>query len=420
MKLDFQGGVAFGRKNGGRFVHEIDEYNDCSAVCFKLKPGAEVELRTDAGEKVRRGNLLAVVDGTPVHSSVSGVFNGKAQISGSDYLVVTSDGKLEETKLYSPESRAITDISGSELITLARRYGIYDTRSGKKLWRMLDAAENGSKRVVIDCTESDFSATISTSLCRQYAKDIVFGAKMLIHTVGASKCVFALTENQKSALDALSKEAEDKKLFAFGILKEKYPIGDRGLVAALYLKELAYGETAAENGYFIVGAETAKAFYDSVKRGKPQLDRYISVCGKGFGEEKNLKVPFGITLHDVVDICGGLKKGYLPIENDLFSGEKAYGALGAGVRTLIAVRPKNNKSFECVFCYECVRVCPMKLYPLRAITGEVDETLYRNCNECNACEYICPSGIPLASIINSRDISEVDEDDDEDTGVTTV
>lgn len=405
MILNFPGGVR--PQNRTLFGnHEIKEYDSCSVICHRAQSDASVSV--SAGTSVKRGTPLGVSDGTPVYSSVAGVFRGLLEIEGGNYFVVMGNGKIEEETPFSPETRAITQLSFDDVAESAKKLAIYDSRSGMPLWKLLEKTGGECRRVVIDCTETDPLSAINYRLCVEHAKEIVGGAKILLHSVGALKCVFAAEYNRGDAFKALSEFAFDERLFAMAPMEEKYPYGDRALMYALYVKTLAEGETALDHGVLIVSAESALALYRSMASGMPQLDRYLTVCGEGIENGNNIRVPRGITVHDIVAACGGVKDGYRLIENSLLSGDSAKGVLGESTQTLIAARPIEKKRVQCISCGNCASVCPVKLFPSEILAGD-RKTLARYCVFCGACEYICPSGIPLLTLIKNK-INEPEED----------
>lgn len=397
MILDFRGGVPpLSRTLCGK--KDIEYSDNCSAVC--ISAGGDAEISVSVGSPVMRGSLIGQTDKTPVYSPIAGVFRGILDIEGGRYFTVINNGESGENKLFAPESSALTEMDSEYIIDTARRLAVYDSRSGLPLWRLLEKAAE-CRRLVIDCTERDPAAAISYRLCIEKARSAVGGAKVILHCIGALKCVFAAEHYRKAAFASLERFASDEKLFAFGRLEEKYPYSDRTLMDALYLKDLAKGETALDNGVLIVGIEAAAALYDAMASGLPQLDRYISVCGSGISEEKNLCVPRGITLHDIIGNCGGLLKENILVENSLICGNIVVGALGDGTVCLVAVRPEKRQRVACIGCGRCAEACPVRLIPSEVLSGK-GKTLSELCVACGACEFICPSSIPLLELIGNR------------------
>lgn len=401
MILEFRGGVRpLSRTFCGK--KDIEYYKSCSVSCIPASDSASFSV--PVGSSVMRGSLIGQTDSTPVYASIAGVFKGILEIEGTRYFTVMNSGEEGEERLFMPESRSLTEMDAQYIIDTARRFAIYDSRSGLPLWRLLEHAL-GCKRLVVDCTERDPASAIAYRLCIEKARSAVGGAKVLLHCIGALKCVFAAEHYRNAAFAALEECGGDEKLFAFGRLEERYPYSDRTLMDALYLKDLAKGETAIEKGVLIIGIEAAVALYDAMINGFPQLDRYVSVCGSGVLEEKNLCVPRGITVHDLATLCGGLLNGNFLVENSLLCGSKASGALGNATSCLVAVKPKKRQRVACIGCGSCASACPMNLIPSEALSKKTKE-LALSCVACGACEFVCPSNIPLLELIGCRDYKD--------------
>ncbi len=395
MILNFPGGVCPQVRTilgNDQIQHTID----CSIVCIPASDDASSIVAPDC--RVKRGTVLGESDGMPVCSSVSGVFKGLTRIEGRDYFVVVNDKSGETETPFEPETRPISDLTFDDIVDSARRFGITDARSGLPLYRLLLASGGKCRRVVVDCTESDPRSAINYRLCIEHAREMVFGAKLLVNAVSALKCVFAAEYYKGEAFDSLLRYASDEKLFAMAEMEEKYPYGDRALMYGLYVTSLKENETALDKGVLIVSAETAVALYRAMSSGMPQLDRYVCLCGEGFDKGQNLCVPRGITVRDLVLIAGGLKNGYKLIQNSLLSGRPASGTLSDSALSLVSVKPKKVVRTNCIACGECASVCPVRLYPADVLTGS-SRHLTHYCISCGACEYICPSGIPLLGLI---------------------
>lgn len=394
MVLGFNGGVRTNHRSG--FAHkEIKTIKSCSAV--KISAGDDVNVVAESGQEVKRGTLLGVSDETPVYSSLEGVFSGLVEENGVKYFSVKGNGGWEEEALCPPEERNLTDMTREDIIEIAKKFGIIDSRSGTPLWKLLSFSEK-FRRVVVDCTETDSLSAMNFRLCVEKASSVVGGAKVLMQATKALKCVFAAEYNRGDIFDALSEFAFDKKLFAMAPMEEKYPYGDRALMYALYLKYLRKGETALDRNVLIVGAETAFALYEAMVSGLPQLDRYVSFSGVDGKNGENLCVPKGISLEELTELAEAKKDDCLVVENSLLSGDAAEGYLKDDTHALICVIPREKKRSYCISCGKCALACPVLLFPFEVLSGR-NKKLKETCISCGACQFICPSGIPLTELI---------------------
>lgn len=405
MILDFPGGVRPIRRTQYA-THGIKNIDKCSVICLDAEKEASACIQ--AGTKVKRGTLLGENALTPVYSSISGTFRGITKIEGKKYFVVVKDQNADnsEEHVFEAETRALTDLTREDIIESAKKFAIVDSRSGRPLHQLLSIIGNDCKRLVIDCTETDAESAINYRLCIENAQKIVGGAKVLVQATGALRCVFACEYYREAAFDKLREYANDEKLFAMANLEDKYPYGDRAIMYALYVKTLEEQQTALDMGVLIVSPETAIALYNAMISGMPQLDRYISVCFDDAAKGGNLRVPRGITVHDVSQICGNVSKDEFFVENSLLSGEIIGGAVSDSTRALIAAKAQTRVQTPCISCGRCLEVCPVRLMPNEVLIESERLKLKKCCVSCGACEFICPSGIPLLSLIKATDGNE--------------
>lgn len=403
MILKFTGGVRFNERTQLGF-HQFKNV-PCSAICIPASEDAQAVV--SVGDAVKRGTLLGYSFDTPVYSSIAGKFKGILLLEGKRYFAVMNEGEQGEEEPFEPETRNIMSLTLSDITEAARKYGIIDTRSGLPLWKLLEKCQ-GSRRVVVDCTEPDSLGAANFRLCIDNAESAVAGGKLLLRASGALKCVFAAEHNRSAIFEALEQYAQDEKLFAMAPLDDKYPYGDRALVDAIYVRRLKINQDALSAGILIVSAETVIALYNSMVSGIPHLDRYITFCGEGLKQEGNYRIPRGATLFDLLSFCGAAPQDYAFIENSRLNGKAMGGIINDTTRAVISILPFEKTTSECTFCGECVKACPVLLYPFEVISKNIKD-IKKCCIECGACEYICPSGIPLLSMIKEVKQEEASE-----------
>ncbi|MBE6692636.1 MAG: 4Fe-4S dicluster domain-containing protein [Ruminococcaceae bacterium] len=400
MILNFHGSVKI---DSPRFFtdSEIINIDGCSAVC--IKAGADAKISAEVGSAVLCGSLLGYWQDTPVYSPIAGIFNGVVQLEEDYYFAVINDGEEGVVTPFQPETRPLLTLTREDIIASARQFAVIDARSGRPLWKLISEAK-GCTRLVVDCTDSFAHSAINHRLCIEKTKSLIGGAKVILHAVSAIKCVFAIEYTKKTAIDALETATPDKQLFAVATLEEKYPYGDSGLMEGIYVKTLEKGKTPVDEKVLIIGIESAIDLYDAMVSGNPQTSRYISVCGKGAEKGGNFKVPRGITLHDICQLCE-LGEEQTVIENSLLSGCPASGALSDNVISLITAEKFEKKQTDCISCGKCASVCPVRLFPAE-ILNDINPHISSTCISCGACEYICPAGIPLLKLIKNKEATD--------------
>jgi electron transport complex protein RnfC len=159
---------------------------------------------------------------------------------------------------------------------------------------------------------------------------------------------------------------------------------------------------------------TAAAVHDAVARGKPLIERILTVTGSGVKEPKNLRVRIGTPFADVIAHCGGFASedgerkiimggpmmglAQYSLDVPVVKGTSGILVLADGVRA--------GRETTCIKCGRCVAVCPVYLMPNRISDyAEIDkfdqcnEYGVRDCIECGACAYVCDVKRPIVHLV---------------------
>jgi electron transport complex protein RnfC len=137
------------------------------------------------------------------------------------------------------------------------------------------------------------------------------------------------------------------------------------------------------------------------------------VTGGGIQAAKNLFVPIGVSISDVVNHCGGLT----PDARRVIAGGPMMGftvtdltvpitKATSGITVLTACELDDCAETTCIRCGRCVDVCPLGLVPTKiahaakfANRQQAETYDISACCECGCCAYVCPSRIPLVQYI---------------------
>ena len=193
-----------------------------------------------------------------------------------------------------------------------------------------------------------------------------------------------------------------------------YPQGaEKVLIRNLTGITVPAGKLPADVGVIVMNVTTVAKIANYVKTGMPLVERCITVDGSAIKEPKNIIVPLGVTIKDVVEFAGGFTDdlGKVVLGGPM-TGFAAYSLDEPVIKTtgsIIAFNKKDSvhlKTTACIHCGKCVDACPHMLTPTAftkalSITSEdermqtLDELGITLCVECGCCSYVCPANRPL-------------------------
>jgi len=243
---------------------------------------------------------------------------------------------------------------------------------------------------------------------------IVEGALLMARLIGVTRVMVGVEADKMPAAEALRAAANEVPLgeqsFEVVPCEVRYPQGaERQLVTALTGRNIPPRSLPSAVGVLVQNVATAEAVYQAARYQRPLLDRILTVTGPGILQPKNLRVPIGTLLQDIVDACGGMR----PDTSRLIAGGPMMGRAlprldlpvvkGMNGLLLLTGRGPMEAGFgPCIQCGRCVEACPLGLEPdqvsIRVEASRVlDTDPYgpMDCYECGCCTYVCPSERPL-------------------------
>jgi electron transport complex protein RnfC len=262
--------------------------------------------------------------------------------------------------------------------------------------------------LIVNGVECEPYLTNDHRLMLERGEEILAGARLLSSVLGVRRVIVGIEANKPDAIRHLAELAGGAGIEVAG-LKVKYPQGaEKQLIKALLNREVPSGGLPFDVGVVVQNVGTALAVYEAVARGKPLIERVLTVSGDGVSEPRNLLVRIGTSFARVLEACGGIQPDG---ETKVIMGGPMMGIAQYSLEVpvikgtsgiLVFRRGRLDKETPCIKCGRCVEVCPMMLMPVRiADYAEKDnfamcaEYGVKDCIECGACAYVCDTKRPI-------------------------
>jgi len=244
---------------------------------------------------------------------------------------------------------------------------------------------------------------------------IITGAMLAGRAVTAKEIIICIEDNKPKAIEQLREKAEGT-VIKIAVVKTKYPQGsEKQLIKAVLDLEVPLGGLPSDVGVAMSNVGTIAAVARGVIKGKPLTHRVISVTGAGITKPKNILVPIGIRIEELIKFCGGLTKDAArmiaggPMMGFSFSNLDTPVTKGtSGITVLTHDDIRRERETACVRCGRCADVCPMNLVPTRlAMAARYNNISLAQrynimaCFECGCCTYTCPANIKLVQLIRT-------------------
>ncbi len=377
-------------------------------------------------EIVRRGQKIADggKTGVPLHAPISGKIRPVEKrphptlaIAMSLAITAVPDA---EGELDFPEDPEWRSLPAAEAIERIREAGIVGLGGAAfPTWRKLEFTLKANvDTLVMNGAECEPYLTSDYRLMLAHPVEIVEGSLAIARIIGAKRVLIGVESDKPEAIALLRTAAAGVVRAGIDVemvpCQARYPQGaEKQLVFATTGRTVPPRALPAAVGVLVQNVATALAVLDALRFRKPLLDRVLTVTGPGVNEPKNVLVPLGVALADVVAFCGGLK----PETTRMIAGGPMMGRalprldvpLLKGMNGLVLLTgkgPLEDGFAACIRCGRCLDACPLGLEPDQvSIRVEAGRTLDTEpygaleCYECGCCSFVCPSGRPLVQFM---------------------
>ncbi|MGE5548693.1 MAG: electron transport complex subunit RsxC [Solirubrobacterales bacterium] len=383
--------------------------------------GAPAEPIVAIGDIVLKGQMIARSQGpvsAPVHAPTSGRVvdigaytaphpSGLPQRT----IVIEADGRDAWADLPAPiaDPFAVARSVISERVAQAGIVGLGGA-SFPSAVKLDLGTRHPIDTLLINGAECEPYLTCDDRVMREYADEVVDGVRIMQYALGAKRSIIAIEGNKPQALATMRAAVATFSDLSVVAVPVRYPMGSADhLALAVTGREKPAGRRMAEIGVLVHNVATARAVSLAVRQGKPLISRVVTFTGGALAEPKNIDVPLGTHVADVVAFCGGFREHPVRIINGgpmmgqpLANLESPVVKGTCGIVALSEAEVKIRDPQPCIRCGSCVTACPNGLVPLEMMSlikhDDLDKAAavgVEDCISCGSCSYICPSFIPL-------------------------
>ncbi len=382
--------------------------------------GAPCSPTVKVGDIVSVGQVIGDSEAfvsAPIHATVSGKVTAVGDVRLANGIItkgvtIESDGEM---RLYEGIKPPVVT-NKKELAAAVRASGLVGLGgAGFPAHVKLNFPDDKEiDTLVINAAECEPYITVDYRECIENAENVLKGAELIRKILGIKQVIIAIEDNKPKVFEIM-KEIADRDNDSGDAIKlmtlaSRYPQGaEKMMVLSATGRKVPPGKLPADVGCIVMNVASVAFVARYVETGKPLVSRSITVDGGAISQPKNLRVPIGTNIGDIIDYCGGFKSE----PRKLISGGPMMGIAICGTdapickqnNAILAFDDKKDlikKERDCIRCGKCVDVCPMSLMPtlIERYAKIKDAASLKDynvnvCMECGSCAYCCPSGRPL-------------------------
>lgn len=420
-----RGGVRLNhQKNTAELETVVMPAPDTVYIPMSQHIGAPCNPTVKKGDTVFVGTLIGEPGGfvsAPVHSSVSGTVSDVKDLTIGNgtlqkYVIINSDGKMEK----DPSLKPFSVENHADLVEAAKQCGLVGL-GGAGFPAHIKLSPSGETKIdtlIINAAECEPYITSDYRECVESLNDVVEGVYLVKEKLGIERAVIGVESNKPKAIELLMQVAADRrdKDDSIKIMKlpSKYPQGaEKVIIYSATGRKLPAGKLPSDVGCIVMNITSVATLYRFITTGMPLVSKRITVDGTAVAEPKNLSVPIGTPIKEILNfagvnteqadriLMGGPMMGSPVVSADSVL-EKRNNAI------LVMKDPKPQPQTACIRCGRCASACPMTLYPAMVETAltlgnyeKLNSLNINYCMECGCCSYVCPAKRPLTQVMRT-------------------
>lgn len=377
--------------------------------------GRPCEPTVKVGDHVEIGDIVGDSSeylSAPIHASVSGTVSEIREFLTPNSIrtkavVITSD----QGQTYSPGLRPLDPQTPEEFAAAVRASGLVGL-GGAGFPTHVKLSPSVIPKIdtlLVNSAECEPYITSDYRECVEYPDDVLGGIE-LIRKFFQLKQVFIGIEDNKPAAIALFREKCAGTGIEVKVLKSRYPQGaEKVLIFTATRRIVPQGKLPADVGVLVMNITSLATLYRYFQTGVPLVAKRLTVDGDAVAEPKNVMVPIGTPISDLISFCGGYKTqpqkilmGGPMMGTALYSDELPVLKNNNALLALADSASLSQPATACIRCSSCINACPLELMPTviehdykKGDIPALQKDKVMLCMECGSCSYVCPAKRPL-------------------------
>ena len=288
-------------------------------VCISMAQhiGAPCKPLVAKGDSVKVGQIIGDTDAfvsAPIHSSVSGTVKEISSIrsitGGEDQvIIIETDGRQDLWQRIKPpvindQKDFVKAIRASGLVGLGGASFPTHIKFNPKNLDQVDT-------LIVNGAECEPFITSDHRLMLEDTEYIIKGILATMKNLDLKRVYIGVEENKPDAISKLKEaigNSGHSQDIEVKVLNSRYPQGaERVMIYEITGKPLNAGVLPADLGILLSNITTIAFIGQYLETGRPLTAKRITVDGNAVAEPKNIIVPIGTRIFDVVKACGGYK-----------------------------------------------------------------------------------------------------------------